>query len=177
MDAFTGEIRIFAGSYPPRDWEFCDGRELPVREYMALFQIIGNRYGGNGITSFALPNLKGRAPMGKGNGPGLTPRPLGASLGEENVRLRVNQMPFHNHTPMAIDKTGAFDDPADHYWAETKGVGRPPVQAPIYASPIDIPMASDALGTAGGDQGHNNMQPYLALNFIICLQGEFPQRE
>lgn len=174
-EAYVGEIRIFAGNFAPIGWRFCDGSLLPVVQYTALYSILGTKYGGDGKSTFALPNLKGRAPMGQGAGPGLTPRKVGEMLGTETVTLITTQMPAHNHVPKGNDGNGNKTDPTNHYWSEQPG-GRAGKEN-TYASTPNTMMSTTALQHAGQSLPHNNMQPYLAMNYIICLYGVFPGRD
>lgn len=174
-DAFLGEIRIFAGSFAPKYWALCNGQLMPIQQNTALFSILGVQYGGDGRSTFALPNLMGRAPLGQGNGTGLTARTLGGTGGEATVTLLMSQMPAHNHLP-AVGKTpGAKEEAVHNVWAKTPGFsGRE-----AYANPSGGglgPMSMTAIGAAGGSMPHNNMQQYLAMNYIICISGIFPSR-
>lgn len=175
-EAFIGEIRIFAGNFPPKDWAFCNGQLMSIQQNTALFSILGVQYGGDGKTTFALPNLMGIAPIGQGTGPGLTRRNIGAKVGTETVTLLTSQMPAHSHAPVAILNPGTSGDPNGRLWSESLATGRPPKQQPLYNVDVNIEMSPQALGTTGGSQPHNNMQPFLVLNYIICLYGEFPSR-
>lgn len=177
-DAFLGEIRIFAGNFAPVDWAFCNGQLLPISQYTALFSILGTRFGGNGQTNFALPNLGGAAPMGQGTGNGLTPRDVGELVGTQTVTLATTDIPSHSHTPMAVaDGTSTSTSPANAYWAEGPAVGRGGVHPNLYNPTPNVQMSPYALGVAGNNMPHNNMQPYLSTNFIICLNGIFPPRQ
>ncbi|WP_406665697.1 phage tail protein [Gallaecimonas sp. GXIMD1310] len=175
MDSYIGEIRIFAGNFAPRDWALCDGQLLPISQNTALFSLLGTTYGGNGTSNFALPDLRGQAPMHWGNGPGLTPRVLGERAGTETVTLIESEMPGHNHLAHAVNAPGTESSPEAAYWAQS-ALGRQPPG--LYGGGTDkTTMSPQALGVTGGGQPHNNMQPYQALNFIICLQGgEYPPR-
>lgn len=175
-DAYIGEIRIFAGNFAPYGWALCNGQLMSISQNTALFSIVGAQYGGDGKTTFALPNLMGSAPMNQGQGPGLTSRQMGEVVGAQTVTLLESQMPFHNHTPIAIQNVGTSGDPTNHLWAEAVQSGRPPKQPPLYDTNANVQMSPQALGVTGGSQPHNNMQPYLVMNYIICLQGEFPSR-
>jgi microcystin-dependent protein len=170
-EPFIAEIRIFAGNFAPRGWAFCNGQLLPIAQYTTLFSLVGTTYGGDGRTTFGLPNLQGRAPMHPGHGSGLTPRYLGQSGGVETVTLTEAQIPQHTHTMQASQQMGLDDDPGStEYPARARGAG-------IYApSPDSVQMAPESLPNAGGSQPHNNMQPYLAINFIIALTGIYPSR-
>lgn len=169
-EPFVAEIRIFAGNFAPRGWAFCNGQLLPISQNTALFSLIGTTYGGDGRTTTALPNLQGRAPMHPGRGPGLTDRRLGQRGGVETVTLTEAQMPQHRHSAEATTDTGVTNEPVNHYPATVLGRG-----SNLYkSSGSHTPM--DPLRNSGGSQPHNNMQPYLAINFIIALVGLYPSR-
>ena len=173
-EPFIAEIRIFAGNFAPRGWAFCNGQLMPISQNTALFSLLGTTYGGDGRTTFALPNLQGAAPLQQGQGPGLSPYNLGQRGGETTVTLTSAEMPAHTHTPMANTVSSQVPTPAGNTWAPP-GAGR---GLNIYdASPGSSPqMNPNALSPSGGSQPHNNMPPYLTLNFIIALQGLFPSR-
>lgn len=177
-DAYIGEIRIFAGNFAPKGWALCNGQLMSIAQNTALFSILGVQYGGDGKTTFALPNLMGSAPMGQGAGQGLTPRTVGQMVGSQTVTLLTTEIPAHNHVPQAINDAGTVKDPTNSYWSQSKPEGRPgrEQQINLYNATPDVQMSPVALNVAGGSQPHNNMQPFLAQNFIICLQGEFPSR-
>ena len=173
-EPFIAEIRIFAGNFAPRGWAFCDGQLLPIAENTALFSLIGTIYGGDGRTTMALPNLQGRAPMHPGRGPGLTARRLGEKVGVETVTLTEAQIPSHNHTARAASTTGnAGLGPGTSNCLARAGGGNT-YQTNSSANLVD--MASQTLSTTGGGQAHDNLQPYLTLNFIIALVGLYPSR-
>jgi len=171
-EPFVAEIRIFAGNFAPRGWAFCDGQLLPISQNTALFSLIGTTYGGDGRTTTALPNLQGRAPMHPGRGPGLTDRRLGQRGGVETVTLTEAQMPNHHHTVMVNE------DPADllqpnntrHLSRSRNG------NAYINNDTSLVPLSEITLPDSGGSQAHNNMQPFLTMNFIIALVGLYPSR-
>lgn len=172
-EPFIAEIRIFAGNFAPRGWAFCDGQLLPISQNTALFSLIGTTYGGDGRTTTALPNLEGRAPMHPGRGPGLTARRLGERGGVETVTLSEAQMPSHTHQAMAQGIPGNRPGPDGTTFTTTIGAtpylgGSPP--------PSLVSFAPQMLQNTGGSQEHNNMQPYLAINFIIALIGLYPSR-
>jgi microcystin-dependent protein len=170
-DPFVAEVRIFPFNFAPKGWAFCDGQILPLSQNTALFSLLGTTYGGDGKSNFALPDLQGRAPMHPGQGPGLSLHDLGEVGGSETVTLSESEIPSHSHAFVASARDAIKRTPAGQLLA--KGVG---VQ--VYATPT-APMVSldfAALAPAGGDQPHNNMQPFLALNFCIALQGVFPPR-
>ncbi len=172
-EPFIAEIRIFAGNFAPRGWAFCNGQLLPIPQNTALFSLIGTIYGGDGRTTTALPNLKGRAPMHPGRGPGLTSRRLGQKGGVEMVTLSEAQMPAHPHTLRGVtgrSGIGNSADPSNNALAVTTGNSYQSVTT------NNTPMASGDLPNAGGSQAHNNLQPYLAMNFIIALVGLYPSR-
>jgi len=169
-EPFIGEIQIFAGNFAPTGWAFCDGQLLPIASNTALFSLLGTTYGGNGQTTFALPDLRGRVPIHPGQGPGLSPRSLGESAGVENVTLATTEMAAHAHTLGASSASGSSDSPAG------KVAARSPAAIPQYAAVANANLAATAIGSAGGSQPHNNMQPYLALTYIIALTGIFPSR-
>jgi microcystin-dependent protein len=175
-EPFIGEVRIFAGNFAPRSWAFCQGQLLSIAQNTALFSILGTTYGGNGQTTFALPDLRGRYPMQPGQGPGLSPRTLGEQGGSETVTLISTQMPAHTHTLSANGAAGDSISPQGGFNAglTLSGTGQP---ESLYASSADTTMNPAAIGAAGGSQPHNNMSPFLCLNFIIALEGIYPSRE
>lgn len=166
---FLGEIRMMANNYAPRSWAYCNGQLLPIAQNSALFSLLGTTFGGNGQTTFALPNLQGRAPMAPGNGPGLTPRTLGEAGGSESVTLLPTQMPAHSH---GLAATAA---PADRATAQGARLAAS-ADAVYAATPAIGQLAGTSTSTAGGSQPHGNMQPFLAIGFVIALQGIFPSR-
>ncbi|SMB83904.1 phage tail protein [Deinococcus hopiensis] len=170
MDPFVGEIRLFSGNFAPNGWALCDGQVLSISQNTALFSLLGSMYGGNGTSTFALPDLRGRAAMHRGSAPGLTSRYIGDVGGSETVTLVSNELPPHTHTVRAVS------DPAESNAGNAKALARSS-ELTAYAS--DSPgtsLAADSVSTAGGDQPHNNMPPYLTLNYIIALQGIYPSR-
>lgn len=172
-DPFLGEIRIFAGNFAPKGWALCNGQLMPLSQNTALFSLLGVTYGGDGKTTFGLPNLMGSAPMHPGQGPGLSPRTLGQKSGTPHVTLLTSQMPVHNHVPMADGN----DDSATMKIATSNVWGSGQRGSMIYSpGPVNTPMNPLALGVTGGSMPHNNMQPYLGMTFIICLQGIYPPR-
>ena len=173
-EPFIAEIRIFAGNFAPRSWAFCDGQLLPVSQNTALFSLIGTTYGGDGRTTTALPNLQGRLPMHPGRGPGLTSRRLGQRGGVEMVSLTEAQMPNHNHTLRAntTARGGASRTPTNNSFGRVSGGF-----AYVNASDTNlVDLSNKTLPNTGGSQPHNNMQPFLAMNYIIALQGLYPSR-
>ena len=169
-EPFIAEIRIFAGNFAPRSWAFCNGQLLPVSQNTALFSLIGTTYGGDGRSTTALPNLQGRAAMHPGRGPGLTSKRLGQRGGTEMVTLSEAQMPSHTHTVSGQTGISNSNDPAGKVWSR-------PFGGPVaYNTGTLVSMAEQATNNTGGSQPHNNMQPFLAMNFIIALQGLYPSR-
>jgi microcystin-dependent protein len=165
---FVGEIRIFAGNFAPTGWARCDGQLLPIAQNTALFSLLGYAYGGTAGVTFALPDLRGRTPLQYGQGQGLTDRQRGQQVGEEAHALTLPEIPAHTHGVAASSTNGVQ--------ANASGVmARSPAAIPQFAPDYDGAMAVDAVASSGGSQPHNNMQPYLTLNFIICLSGIFPQ--
>ncbi len=173
-DPFIGEIRMFAGNFAPRGWALCNGQLLPIAQNTALFSILGTTYGGNGQTTFALPDLRGRVPLSSGQGPGLSPYTLGEMAGSESVTLLTTQMPTHTHTLNASTQPGSATSPAGGVCAS--GVDSQGGNVNGYVASPNTTMAPQAIGAAGGNQPHENRQPYLCVNFIIALQGIFPSR-
>lgn len=170
---FLAEIRIFTGNFAPKGWALCDGQLMPISQNTALFSLLGTTYGGDGKSNFALPNLQGSAPMQAGQGAGLTLRVLGETAGEQTVTLLQTEIPAHSHTVQA-GVLGGLSVPTNNTWAS--GVrGRPPAYAPSVPA-TNVPMSGFATSIAGGSLPHNNMPPFLALTFIIALQGVFPAR-
>ena len=169
-EPFIAEIRIFAGNFAPRGWAFCNGQLLPIAQNTSLFSLIGTTYGGDGRTTTALPNLKGRIPMHPGRGPGLTSRRLGQRGGVEMVSLTEAQMPNHTHTAHGDQSPANQRNPENHIPAA--GGGRGTV---LYADPNNL-QSFRKLSSTGGSQSHNNMQPFLVMNFIIALVGLYPSR-
>lgn len=166
---YIGEIRIFAGTYNPRGWAFCYGQLVPIAQNPALYSILGTTYGGNGTSTFGLPDLRGRTPIGAGSGAGLTPRVLGQMSGVESVTLLSTQIPQHTHALNASSGAPTTNAPS--------GSLLPTGSSRIYAqgSP-STQLAPSSIGVAGGSQPHENMQPFLALTYIIATEGIYPSR-
>ena len=171
MDPFVAEIRIFPFNFAPKGWAFCNGQLLPISQNTALFSLLGTTYGGDGKSTFALPNLQGSAPMHPGQGKGLSLRDLGETGGAETITLLQSEMSAHSHSLMASTSTANQPGPnANNSLARVQGA------TPYGPATNLVAMAIQALAPAGGDLPHNNMQPYLTLNFNIALQGVFPPR-
>lgn len=169
---------MFGGNFAPRGWAFCDGQLLPIANYNALFSILGTTYGGDGRTTFGLPDLRGRVAMHPGSGPGLTQRRLGEKAGQESVSLSTNQMPAHSHIAnmKVADSNGSLDKATNNAFGKNTG-GSENIYAP--ASYTTGKMMADGTVTTnntGSSQGHNNMQPYQCVNYIIALEGTYPSR-
>ena len=170
---FIGEVRLFAGSFVPRGWSYCDGQLLPINQNTALFSILGTTYGGNGQTTFALPNLMGRMPVHSGNsaGPGLTARTLGQAIGEASHTLVAAEMPLHTHQLRASSAAPTVAAADGHLLAKI-GSATPPYHDASNLAPAVPAM----MRTSGSGAPHENHQPYLALSFIIAVQGIFPSQ-
>jgi len=170
-DPFVAEIRIFPFNFAPKGWAWCDGQLLPLSQNTALFSLLGTTYGGNGKSNFALPDLQGRAPMHPGQGPGLSLHDLGETGGSETVSLLESEIPSHSHGANASRADGGSREAVGQLPAA--GIGG----VVAYAAPgALVSMSDNTLAPAGGDQPHNNLQPYLTFYFCIALQGVFPPR-
>lgn len=180
-DPFVGEIRMFAGNFAPSQWAFCDGQVISVEQNNALFSLLGTTYGGDGRTTFALPEMQGRLPMHQGTGPAydgrpaLTERRLGERFGTETVTLDTNQMPSHKHTFNASSDIADSANPGNDVMASQNDGDTPYATQPEEPTNLEN-MNSQTLATAGNSQPHNNMMPYLSISFIICLFGIYPSR-
>ena len=172
-DPFVAEIRIFPFNFAPKGWAWCDGQLMPISQNTALFSLLGTTYGGDGKSTFALPDLQGRAPMHPGQGPGLSLHDLGETGGSETVSLLESELPSHTHS-LRADAA----DPADVQAPSAAVVLARSSGGNAYQSSASglIPMAPEMLAPAGGDQPHNNLQPYLTFHFCIALQGVYPPR-
>ena len=170
-DPFVAEIRIFPFNFAPKGWAFCDGQILPLSQNTALFSLLGTTYGGDGKSNFALPDMQGNAPMHPGQGPGLSLHDLGETGGSETVTLLESEIPAHSHSWMASTQVAEDRTPEGEVFAKASGGSLYTLNTSGLAQ-----MAVQAVSPIGGDQPHNNMQPYLTLNFCIALQGVFPPR-
>ena len=173
MDPFVAEIRIFPFNFAPRGWAFCNGQILPISQNTALFSLLGTTYGGNGQSDFALPDLQGRAPMHPGQGPGLSLHDLGETGGSDTVTLLQSEIPVHNHGLMAQSiPLGGASNPAGNSFNR-------PASGNLYSASNTnlVQLADQALTPTGGSLPHNNLMPYLTMNFNIALQGVFPPRQ
>ena len=171
-DQFVAEMRIFPFNFPPRGWSFCDGQLMPISQNTALFSLLGTTYGGDGKSTFALPNMQGNVPMQPGQGQGLSLRDLGETSGVESITLLQSEIPAHTHALKASSDSGDLFAPSP----ATSLAGSTGASAYQPAATNLVAMAPQALSLAGGGLPHNNVQPYLTLNFCIALQGIFPQR-
>lgn len=170
-DPFVAEIRIFPFNFAPKGWAWCDGQLLPISQNTALFSLLGTTYGGNGTSNFALPDLQGRSPMHPGQGPGLSLHDLGETGGSETVTLLESEMPAHNHALQTFNDIGE-----DRLVNSTAAMARSTGGFLYNAPGALVQMSPQAISPVGGDQPHNNMQPYLTFYFCIALQGVFPPR-
>jgi microcystin-dependent protein len=172
-DPFVAEIRIFPFNFAPKGWAWCNGQLLPISQNTALFSLVGTFYGGDGKSTFALPDLQGSAPMHTGQGPGLSLHDLGEMSGSSNVTLLQSEMPLHTHTLLAVDP----QDPGNlQVGSPTRSMAASGNGQAYNSAASLVPMAGQALAPMGGDQPHNNMMPYMTYNFNIALQGVFPPR-
>lgn len=178
MDPFLGEIRMVGFNFAPTGWALCAGQILSISQNTALFSLLGTFYGGNGTSTFALPDLRSRVAINQGQGVGLSPYTIGEVGGVEGVLLTISQIPNHNHL-MAVNNTNAnANDPTGAILAKTNnGDSRSPVQYPTYSNQAATgTLANNAISAVGGSTPHTNIQPFLVVNFIIALQGVFPSR-
>lgn len=169
MDPYIGEIRIVGFSFAPIGWALCNGQLLPIAQNTALFNLIGTTYGGDGQTTFGLPDFRGRVPVHQGSGGGLSPRVIGEMAGVETVTLTTNQIPAHNHAVAVSATLGSSVSPVGNYIAAGDRDSYAPPGAPVA-------MSSNALGSTGSSQPHENRQSFLAMNFIIAVEGIYPSQ-
>ena len=170
-EPYVGEIRMFAGSFAPAGWMTCEGQTLPISENEILFQLIGTTYGGDGESTFNLPNLASRVPIHMGTGPGGTSYQIGEAAGTEQETLTIQQIPIHTHAMIASLDSGGSSTPTSNILAQSPNIK-------VYAE-VDPPtqtMAASSVGPQGGSQPHENCQPFLVINFIISLFGRFPSQ-
>lgn len=172
-EPFLGEIRMFAFAFPPKGWALCDGQTLSISEYSALFALLGTTYGGNGTSTFQLPNLQSRVPIHQGQGAGLSPYAIGQIQGAETVTLTISQIPSHNHIVNCNTGGGNAASPQNNYPAvESTGTSLDYNSGNTGGATMSPAM----LAPAGGNLAHTNIQPYLCVNFCIALEGVFPSR-
>jgi microcystin-dependent protein len=174
---YLGEIKLFGGNFQIRGWAYCDGRLLPISQNDALYALLGTTYGGDGVTTFGLPNLQSRVALHQGQGPGLTNRVIGEMSGVETVTLTTAQLPSHTHTAIATTVAGTASAPANALPAKPSLANTEFLYLSGSASPTtDAPPAPQSVSAAGGNQPHDNIQPILALNYLIALEGVFPSQ-
>jgi microcystin-dependent protein len=175
MEGTLAEIRLFAGTFAPRGWAFCQGQVFSIAQNTALFSLLGTTYGGNGQTTFALPDLRGRAPVGTGQGPGLQDVSLGEVGGTATVTLTTTQLPSHNHSMQVNNNTASMTPTAAGNFLNSKTESGESVAA---ISNVDsrVTLNPVTIGPAGGNQPFSIMQPYMGMNYIICLEGIYPSR-
>lgn len=169
-EPLLGQISIFAGNFAPSGWAFCNGQLMSIQQNVALFAILGTTYGGDGVTTFALPDLRGRVPLGPGQGPGLSNKYLGEMNGSEYVTLTIANLPSHNHQLKASTVAGTSNLPTSNFNANTSVLDKE------YAGSTDTVMNTAAIGNTGSNAPVPIQQPYLSINFIIAVQGVFPSR-
>lgn len=176
MEGYIAQIIMFAGNFAPRNWAFCQGQIISISQNTALFSLLGTTYGGNGQTNFALPDFRGRVAMGTGTGPGLSPRTLGQTGGTNTTTLTNANLPAHSHT--VVVRVPVSDSTANSTEADGKILATP--VSNIYTAATNasgnLGGVSATVGNAGGSQPFSNMQPYLGMNFVICMSGFFPSR-
>lgn len=179
MEPFIGQIIMVGFNFEPKGWAFCNGQLLSIAQNQALFALLGTTYGGDGRTTFALPDLRGRCAIGMGQGPGLSRREQGERAGAEHVTLLPQQLPAHTHALSAYNAAGTVSDPSGAVIANNQVTiergNTVPASAFVQSAPNTV-MHPQAIQPAGGSQPHENMQPYMAMNYIIALQGIFPPR-
>lgn len=174
---FIGEIRMFGFGFAPRGWTTCSGQLLSIAQNTALFSLLGTTYGGNGQTTFQLPDLRGRTPVSQGQLPGGSSYAMGQIVGSEGVQLLLTQIPSHSHLFSVNSAVGDVIPPTGNYLSGAKAGGNnAPQQTYAAAGGATVPLAADTLSLTGGNQAHTNMQPYLVTNYCIALQGIFPSR-
>lgn len=166
---YLGQIIMFGGNFAPLGWAFCDGQLLSIAKYDQLYGLIGTTYGGDGVDTFAVPDLRGRVPIHTGQGAGLSNRVLGESAGSETITLNSNQMPSHTHSAACSSSPGNSTSPTGNYWAANANAS-----SPQFAAALNNTMNAAATSAAGNSQPHDNLMPILAINFIIALEGLYP---
>ena len=174
MEGTIGEIRMFAGTFAPRGWAYCSGQIMPIAQNTALFSILGTTYGGNGQTTFALPDFRSRTPVHIGQGPGLSPIVLGEQGGTETTTLQVSQLPTHSHTIQVNDNLTVMDATGAGHFLNSKTESGESVAATSLAAPVTLNPAT--MGPVGGNQPFNQRNPFTGIAYIICLEGIFPSR-
>lgn len=175
-EPFTGEIRIWACTFPPKDWALCDGTKLSVTQNTALYSLIGATYGGDGRINFSIPDFMDHIPIHQGRGTGLTPRRMGAFFGYLTNDLAVENIPAHNHTMYGEDDEGSTASPNNTFTAEVSRSVQEPIRKFYGTAPPNITMSGNALTNTGGNQIHTNTMPTLPMRYYICLKGVYPSR-
>lgn len=176
MDPFVAQLMLVPYNFPPKGWAFCQGQLMAISQNTALFSLIGTYYGGNGTSNFGLPDLRGRAPISQGQSPGFSDYVIGELAGVENVTLLFTEMPMHSHAPQGVAQHGNQASPSN--FALSDGVDQNSAPIDLYAAGAPtVLMNGNAIGPAGNSLPHNNMMPYLTLNWVIALQGVFPSRQ
>jgi microcystin-dependent protein len=176
MNNYIGQILLVAFNFAPQGWALCNGQTLSIAQNTALFSLIGTTYGGDGVSTFMLPNLQSRVPIHQGTGPGLSTYVMGQNGGVESETLLVSNLPAHTHPVNCNNTPGPSADPTNGFWSEVNSGGRAPVVSPAYATSSNKQMAPTAIGVTGNNQPFSVVQPYLCMNYIIALQGIFPSR-
>ncbi|WP_339717715.1 phage tail protein [Cyclobacterium amurskyense] len=179
FEEYIGVVKMFAGNFAPRGYAICDGRLLKIKDNQSLFSIIGNMYGGDGRTTFALPDLRGRMPVGIGNGQGLSTKKIGEKGGQEATKLEEKNMPAHSHTLNSSSEAATSSNPKDNFPALSHvKVNRfkPPYAVETFAGTSNSNMNDKTIGLSGQNEPFDQMPPYLGINFIICIQGYYPAR-
>jgi microcystin-dependent protein len=173
MDPYIGDVRLFAGNFAPVGWVLCNGALLSISEYDALYALIGNIYGGDGITTFAVPDLRGRIPVGQGTGPGLSSRTIGSAFGTETVTLLQQNMPAHSHSFNGSSAAASAAVPTNNVFAQTAA---DTIYTEVPSQPDLQTMNAASVQNSGGTQPHDNIMSTTAINYIMCTQGVFPSR-
>ncbi|MCH7412102.1 tail fiber protein [Belliella sp. R4-6] len=181
MEPLIGQIMMFAGTFAPKGWAYCEGQLISISQNQALYSILGNTYGGDGINNFALPDLRGRAPIHKGHGPGLSPINLGEQGGTEKVTLDMSNMPAHNHALNVSNSAGTSFNPEGNVPAASQfqeNRQSPVINVNSYNGNFpNTAMSPSTISVQGGNQPFNSRNPYLGINYIIALEGVYPMRD
>jgi microcystin-dependent protein len=172
-DPFIGHITMFTGNYIPHGYAECNGQLMPIAGNETLYSVLGTQFGGDGHTNFALPDFRGRIPVGQGAGPGIDPIPYGQQAGTETVTLNQDQTPTHTHQLTASKGNATEGNPCDNLFAVMDATNS---SRAYHESPADLEMRNGTLSSTGGSQPHNNMMPYMVVRYIIAVQGYYPQR-
>ncbi|MBI0398458.1 phage tail protein [Cyclobacterium marinum] len=179
FEEYIGVIKMFAGNFTPRGYAPCDGRIMSIKDNQSLFSILGNMYGGDGKTTFALPDLRGRMPVGSGRGPGLSPKKTGEKGGQETCQLKEQNLPSHSHSLLSNSVKANSNNPEGNYLALSQvkvNRFRPPYAVQSYAETSNSLMNEKSISETGANEPFEQIPPYLSINFIICIQGYYPAR-